>query len=129
MIVKRVRSGRGTILIEWTRDDMIHRGWIPDDMINADNEVTERTIQSSIPFGLPFEHIIDRQTISPQILADSLRRRGIWTEEDVMKNPETVQKAIIASAELSVSRIQSRIRSFHLSEEIAVKETAVEEES
>ena len=116
MIVKTVKTGRGSVLIEWEEAGRIKRGWIPDNLINKDLEVTPRTLREATPYGVPFERILKSVTITPTDLADALRRRHVWTEYDLTKNPEAISRAIIAACVISVSKIQTAVRDFGKSE-------------
>lgn len=117
MIVSVVRdSGRGTKLVQWSDGKSMKRAWVPAHLINQDLEVSFKTLNESPAYGLPFDHILQSVTISADVVADALHRRGIWTDEDVMRNPEAVSKALIAAMGLSVSSVQNSVREFLASE-------------
>lgn len=50
-------------------------------------------LEEGIPYGIPWEDIFFPQT-TPQIVADELRRRGIWTIEDLQANRSAALGAI-----------------------------------
>lgn len=117
MIVTVVRdSGRGSKLVTWTDGGHPRRSWVPTHLISPDLEVSLKVLQESAPYGLPFDQIIESVTITADAFADALHRRNIWTQEDVIKNPDAVSKALIAAAGLSVSSLQTSIREFLASE-------------
>lgn len=116
MIVTVVRdSGRGTKLVQWN-DGGLKRAWVPSHLVNEDLEVAWKVLQESPQYGLPFDHIVKSVTISADAFADALHRRGVWTQEDVMKNPDAVSKALIAATGISVSSFQNSVREFLTSE-------------
>jgi hypothetical protein len=117
MIVSIIRdSGRGAKLVAWTEEGHPRRSWVPSHLISPDLEVSLKVLRESAPYGLPFDHIIKSVTITADAFSDALHRRNIWTQEDVMRNPDAVSKALIAAAGLSVSGLQSSIREFLASE-------------
>lgn len=112
MIVTVIRPGRGTVLVQWQEDGKLRRGWIPDTLISPNSEVNNRVLSEAAPGGLPFEQIFKNISISAEDLADALRRRNIWTEEDIQRNPAAIAQALLVAAQVSVSRIQTMIREF-----------------
>lgn len=117
MIVTVVRdSGRGNKLVQWNDGKSLRRAWVPTHLISPDLEVSFKVLNEGAPYGLPFDQIVESVSISADDVAEALHRRGIWTEEDVMRNPETVSKALIAAMGLSVSSFQNSIREFLASE-------------
>lgn len=113
MIVAIIRdSGRGTHLVQWREGNRLKRAWVPSRLVGHDLEVSAKTLRESPPYGLPFEDALKSVTIAAEDVAEALHRRNIWTFEDVQKNPDSVSKALIAAAELSVSRIQNSLREF-----------------
>lgn len=110
VIVKKVREGRGNVLIEWQEKGAVKRGWIPDALINGDSQVSQRTLSSALPYGFPIEHVLKDIKIEARQLSQALHKRGVWTEEDFKKNPEAIQRALLEVAGQSVSRIQSLVR-------------------
>lgn len=113
MIVSVVRdSGRGTKLVQWHDKGLLKRAWVPSHLVSSDLEVREKVLRESPPYGLPFDQIVKSVTISADDFAEALHRRGIWTQEDVMKNPDAVSKALIAATGVSVSTFQNSVRQF-----------------
>ena len=113
MIVAVIRSGRGTILVQWQGNDgHLHRGWIPAQLINADLDISLSVLNEAMPGGLPFEKMFTNISFSAEDLAEALHRRNIWTEEDIARNPNEIAKALLSASSLSVSKIQTIVRDF-----------------
>lgn len=112
IIVTKIRGGRGAVLVQWQEEGTVNRGWIPDTTIDENNNVSPATLKAAMPYGIPIEDIIGNITLKAKDIAAALHKKGIWTEEEIMKNPMAVQKAIIESAELSVHSLQARVRNF-----------------
>ncbi len=114
MIVTKIRDGRGAVLVQWfERGIHVRRGWIPYQELGPNLEVREEVLERAAPYGLPFERILPEVRIAPNELADALRRNGIWTFEDVMKNPNDVARSLLACMGWSASQLQTFVREFN----------------
>ena len=67
--------------------------------------VSEKAMERSIPYGIPWEYKLKDRIITSEELATSLRNNGLWTEEDIFKNPSLVQGALMSALKLSISEI------------------------
>ncbi len=113
MIVRRIREGRGAVLIEWfDLEQHIHRGWVPTEVLNEDMNVDAKVLSKAAPYGIPFEGLLPSTTIEPVQLADSLRKRGLWTAEDILRNPTDIAHALISCLGFHASQVQTYVREF-----------------
>jgi hypothetical protein len=67
--------------------------------------LSEEEFSMGIPFGIPWEYKFKQIVVTPEELAGELHRNGIWTRDDVYKNPEGVKGALLASMKLSLAYI------------------------
>jgi hypothetical protein len=114
MIVQKIREGRGAVLIQWFEDGRyIKRGWIPYDALGKDLTVDPEVLSRVAPFGMPFERILPEVRIAPEEFAEALHRNGIWTFDDVMKNPNDIARSLLACMGWYASQVQTFVREFN----------------
>ncbi len=84
-------------LVEWvTGRGVCHRAIIPSEEVDIITlgltgvMVSEDVLAVGIPYGLPMEEFIEI-SVTPKMLANELRRAGIWTYQDLVMNPEKVR--------------------------------------
>ena len=105
--IRVLERRRGNVFFQWQEEGRLRRGWLrertpgwvpgPDDVMVA------------APYGDPFEDVLPDVRISPEALADALRRKGVWTADEASANPQAIVHAIVLAAGLSYSMVQSAI--------------------
>ena len=106
--VKVLRRKNGLALVEWIVSDDAKRSWIPEADLLGDLGTTANVDypEQGIPFdGIPWEEIIVLAA-SPETVAKELRRRGIWTMEDLRAWPDEARAAIQAASRLDLSALR-----------------------
>jgi len=96
MRVRIIRRKNGTCLIEWMVGENTFRGWVPDSEVSDISGTTGLVEQPdvAVPYtGAPWRELAS-MTATPIDLERELRRRGIWTIEDLRANPNIAQAAI-----------------------------------
>lgn len=91
--VKIIKKSGESALVEWGDNGGLHRAYIPETRISADGFVDKTVLDYAVPYGLPWESIIQFNA-SPDEFANQLRSHGIWNKEDAEKNPARVQGII-----------------------------------
>jgi len=92
MVQIKVISHKGhSTLIEY--DGGSKRVYVPLDRIDGD-KIAQEELDKGIVYGLEFERLI---TISgtPEAIAAELKRRGVWTYDDLCQKPHAVHKAFM----------------------------------
>lgn len=90
MIVKPITTTDGMTMIEWIEDGQALRSWVPaSDIIDNECEYPER----GIPYGVDWSQWVDL-TLDPVKLDRELKRRNIWTPDDLKRNLNAAQGAI-----------------------------------
>jgi hypothetical protein len=78
--VRIVETKGKSALVEWD-DGRMHRAYVPveslDGKLCPDNALKEAPV-----YGVPWELLLDLSGITPEAVADALRRKWIWTTED-----------------------------------------------
>lgn len=60
---------------------------------------------AGIPYGDAWESVIGTLAVTPDVVADELRRRGLWTKDDARRNPTLVMSALQAAYGLDLARL------------------------
>jgi len=90
MIVKTIKTDGGLTLIEWIEEGQPYRAWVPaGDVVNGECVYPER----GIPYGVDWSQWVTLQ-LDPVQLDRALKQRGIWTPDDLKRDPNVVQGAI-----------------------------------
>lgn len=90
-----VERREGSVLVERVVDGLPWRGVLPSAALRADGTVSEGDLEAAIPHGVPWDEF-DLHVPAPRELCAALRRRGIWTYDDLARNPLVARKAILA---------------------------------
>lgn len=93
MNVQIIRQKGGFTLIEWEEDNRLYRSWVLPEMV-VDGSVDRP--QRGIPYGVDFSGLVVLQA-SSQVLDTELKRRNIWTYEDVLHRAQEVLSALQAT--------------------------------
>ena len=102
MRVKVISTSGKAALVEWIIEKSVYRGTVPLDKVLS-GVVDRDVLAMAVPYGEPWEEI-ELET-SGTVLAQELRRRGIWTAEDLFANGQAAQAAIRAAIGLDVSKL------------------------
>jgi len=104
MLVKVIGTKSQSALIEWSRDGELHRGTVPEEVI-IDGTVRDDLISIAIPYGLDWGYILQNvmNTVTPQIISNNLHNAGIWTIDDLRRNPMVAVGAIQSAYGLDFS--------------------------
>ena len=106
-------GGEKTALVEWVQDEQPHRGFIPSSKIGKDNLVEEPVLNASTQYGVPWEDIKITQVTSEDI-ANSLRKAGIWTAEDLRTHQQVALGAIQAAYRVTLASCNQAAKQFQM---------------
>lgn len=82
-----IKSKADVSLVEFTADGLLLRAYIPTLEI-IDGKAPEAVLLAGVPYGIDWEDV--KLSVRSIDLANALRRAGIWTCEDAMKNPNGI---------------------------------------
>jgi len=91
--VKVIRESDGSALVEYKDKGTLERVTISSKVLINGNKVKDTLLKKGIPFGIDWSDI-NMPAVTPQMLNQELRSRGIWTADDVRSNPQAVRNAI-----------------------------------
>ena len=83
-----------SVLVEWLEGDRLKRAVIPAAKA-ADGVTDPETLDFGIPHGLPWEEMIELHA-TPALIAEELRKRGIWTIDDMHRDQSAIFGALQA---------------------------------
>jgi hypothetical protein len=71
-------------------------------------EISDTALKQGIPYGIPWSAKIKSVTITGEDIEREMYKNGIWTLEDLQRNPQIVQ-GVILSATIDLSRSIAQI--------------------
>lgn len=92
------------VLVEFQQGGL-RRVYVPRDAV-MDEEVDDGALEAGIPYGVPWEEFVQVVGVTPDDLADALRRRGIWTAEDLQKRHDAALGALMALTGLTLAALR-----------------------
>lgn len=95
-------------IVEYIQDGLIQRVILP-----REHAQDRDKIPLGIPYGEPWERII-KLSVTPEMVANELRKRGIWTYEDLMNSPQKVVAALQAAYGVDMSNLLRLAREWRL---------------
>jgi hypothetical protein len=108
MQIKVLLQVGGNSLVEWTDGDVVNRVYIPSSEV-VNNSTSIDTLNSGVQYGLDFESL-KIPSITSEMLAHEMRRRGLWTVDDVMKYPNKVIAALQSVYRLDLGTLRNAVR-------------------
>jgi hypothetical protein len=96
------RQGQ-SVLVEWIDDGNLRRATVPASTV-VDNEVDPDTLAYGVAYGLPWEQMLSLR-VTPERIADALRRHGIWTAGDLQHSPSAAFAALQEAYSVDVSAL------------------------
>jgi len=90
--VKVIKQHGAAALVEWFDGETAHRTVIPVATLQGEYAPVEE-LRRGIPWGEDWAALIELRA-TPESLAKELRRRGIWTEDDLRQHQEAALGAI-----------------------------------
>lgn len=90
--VRIVKEDGMTVLAEYQDDETLRRCYLPFGLIE-DGKVAASELEAALTYGFPFEEVI-KPEVTPERIAACLRKRGLWTIEDVKRQPNMVILAL-----------------------------------
>ena len=108
MIVKVMKIDKKAALVEYRDDNGVkQRCLIPEESLKNGNVVRDELLSASIPYGVDWEYQLDGVVgkVTSEIIAEEFHKVGLWTADDIMKNPAAVQGALMSAYGIDYSGI------------------------
>lgn len=108
--VRIVEQEGESALVEWTEGDDLRRAYVPVDKLETAETrwgfiCAPHILSAGIPYGAPWETLIDTSRLTPEAIGRELRRKGFWTSADIQANMRIVPKAVNTATGLSAASL------------------------
>jgi hypothetical protein len=109
--VREVSHKGSASLIEWEDDNgNLVRSIVPtDELTNENGIVFVNSPDEGAPYGEQWEELI-RAKLGPKGIADLLRKRGIWTYEDFVRNTAVVTGVFNEACSINLQTFREAVR-------------------
>lgn len=88
--VKVIETNKGTALIQWVDEEgNRRRSFVPAELVEGEEC---QSPEQGIPYGEEWENLLP--TITPQEIANELRKHGLWTARDLLLRPQAIKAAV-----------------------------------
>lgn len=93
MKTKLIRRQGNVALVEIYDEGTYTRVIVPSNKVSDSGTVNPAILEMGIPYGCPWEEMITL-TATPEMIANELRRRGVFTVDDLLSNPKVAFSAV-----------------------------------
>jgi len=103
--IKPIFRKKMATLIEYVEDGVPYRVSVQSSSIvtkEKDSYVPRHLLDQGLPYGVPWSLKLNINMITPESLEIELHKAGIWTAEDALKNPSTVQSALLSALRINL---------------------------
>lgn len=120
MNCKIINERNGMVLIEWQTANGLARALVTHSMLQdrTDRAATVVAPERGIPYGVAWEHVLPDLQATRGQLADELRKRGIWTVEELRARPNEVLGALTAIYGVDMAAIFNAVKDYARMESI-----------
>lgn len=94
-------------LVQYQTGATVERKYIPIAEI-GDKQVLDEVLERGIPYGYPFEDI--KLEFDSEKFASELRKIGVWTADDALRNPQKLWSAMNAAFAENITNILQSAR-------------------
>ena len=108
--IKLIATEGQAAIIEYQSGDKVERAIVPNSEVIG-GRISEQVLRQGIPYG-GFElvdHLPEQLSIKTSDLQNMLRQRGLWEQEDYLKNPNVIMGALQKLYGVDVGRILNLI--------------------
>ena len=98
------------VLVEWYEGTLPMRGSFPSHVVHEDGgeySIPDEALSLAIPYGIDWAFLLEGAVgnVTPELFCECLRKAGMWTPENVMKNPAAVHGALMQAYSVDLQRI------------------------
>lgn len=109
-MLRIIQQTGGSTLVESTDGGRLQRVIIPSEMV-TDGAVSPAALEYGVAYGLPWEELWTSR-VTPAAIAQELRKRGIWTLDDLRKQPMAAVAAMQSAYGLDVATLTAAAERF-----------------
>lgn len=93
---RMIERGGKLSLVEVYDENDWERAYVPTEAVQGD-EIAEDAFQAGTPYGVLWEEYLEDVAIPASEIGGELRRRGIWTLEDIALNRQVAVRCLVAA--------------------------------
>lgn len=124
-----IRNKDGKSLVEWTYGQKLHRSWVPSDDVRTEGgESRVERPSAGVPYGHNFTKSLTF-SVTPDAIDAELKRRGIWTIEDLRARPNSALGALQTVYGVDMAALFQAADKFEAEEKRAAAREQASEES
>ncbi|MGD8499011.1 MAG: hypothetical protein PVJ86_00095 [Phycisphaerales bacterium] len=116
IIIDIIEQRGESALVEWPQGGDLRRAYVPVSKVK-DAKCDEDVLNAGLPYGTPWEELIDASRLTPAIIAKELRRRGVWTSVDIEASLSRTQRAINQATGLTPASLHNLARQYEAKED------------
>lgn len=94
-LVQIVRRKSGYVLVQWDNGVTLQRAWVAADKfdrrVDVGDKVEVERVEEWPPFGERWDLLFELAQVTPEVLDRELKRKNIWTIEDLQLNPNVAR--------------------------------------
>ena len=109
MQITVIRQKGQAVLVEWENEGS-RRAYVVASAVE-DDQCSSQELEIGIPYGLPWREIVGDLVLTGEQIEDALKKHGIWTLEDLRKEPMRAAAALLAVHKMGVNALISRTMS------------------
>lgn len=107
-VVTILTQNGASSLVEWTQGGRQRRAWLPASLVDGGRCDTEE-LARGVPVGVDWEDFI--VSCTPLDVANALRRRGIWTLQDLQARFAEAKSAAWEASQINLVGLLQRAQS------------------
>lgn len=104
------------VVVQITESGIIRRVVVPSSVIIDDDGITAYLLKDDfdlgIEYGVPFRDLMHDHTIATSDVENALHANNLWTAEDIIKNPSSVQSAILSASRAIMADVVQIAKSY-----------------
>jgi hypothetical protein len=116
IIIQVVEQRGQSALVEWPQEGDLRRAYVPVDAI-SNAKCDEDVLNAGLPYGVPWEDLIDASGLMPEAIGKELRRLGFWTAVDIEKSIQGTQRAINKATGLTPASLHTLAKQYETEED------------
>jgi hypothetical protein len=91
--VSVIAHNNKSTLVQWAVDGDVRRAYVPTNKVEKD-KVDETVLKQGIPYGVPWEDVVEVRLVTSEDVGRAMRRANLWTVADLERNPQKAKKVL-----------------------------------
>lgn len=104
-----IQLGDNAVVERAAENGSLSRRIVPARLVTG-GEIAAEAWEAGAVYGIEWESYITPLSVTPEEIADGLRRAGIWTKDDLLKNPRAALGALQAAFGFCLAALIEAVR-------------------